>query len=210
MRLLPFTYPWIIRTHISSVNKILDIGSGDGSLMKSIYNQGMKVTGVELFDPYIVKSKKTGVYHKILKQDVRSLNSIRDSSYDGILCSQIIEHLTKKEGKVLLNEMERIAKQIIVIGTPHGHYHRAHAYEGNELQKHHSGWLPNDFKSRGYRVYGQGLKVIYGEHGYIESPFFQNTLARGLLLGISYLVSPLVYYFPQFAAHLVAVKHIKN
>lgn len=203
--LLPFTYPWIIRHHFSKNKKVLDLGTGDGSFMKKINSDGIfEVVGVELFDPYIKKAKKTCAYKKIIKGDLTRLEKINDK-FDVVHSSQVIEHLTKLEGKKLLREVEKLAIKRIVIGTPNGHFHQE-GYDENIHQAHKSSWSKSDFERLGYKVYGQGLKLIYGEGGLLEKSFASNIFIKSLLFAISYLFSPVAYYFPKYAAHLIAVK----
>lgn len=205
--LLPFTYPWIIRHHIGNSNKVLDVGCGDGNFMKKVnHEKKYYAVGIDLFDAYLKKAKKTAVYKKVQKQDITKL-SFSDKSFDCCLSSQVIEHISVTQGKKMIKKMETIAKSVVIIGTPNGHFHQE-TYDGNKLQIHHSSWNEKDFKEMGYHVYGQGAKFIYGEHGLIQKKFFNNIILKISLIFISYLFSPMVYIFPKYAAHLIAVKKV--
>lgn len=203
--MIPFTYQAIIRQNLGRVKNVLDIGSGDGRFMQLInWDKKYHVTGVELFEPYVKKSKKTGLYEKILKQDIKKLN-IENNAFDAVLSSQVVEHFTKKDGIAMIKNMEKWAKDVVLIGTPRGHFHQE-PYDGNELQRHLSEWSVEDFEKLGFQVYGQGLKYVYGQGGLLESWMGRFLPTRLLLFGFSYLLSPITYFFPKQSTYLVAVK----
>ncbi len=206
--LLPFTYPWIIKRHLTGCISVLDLGCSDGALMAVVNNnKEYKVTGVDLFKPDLQKAEKYGVYGRLIRMDIRRLKI--GSRYDCILSSQTIEHLTKKEGEQLILEMENLAKKRVIIATTVGFL----PYDpiegdnsGNMYQKHKSGWDVADFKKRGYHVYGQGTRFIYMENGLIRK---LPKLFQPLLFLLSYLLSPINYFFPNETAYLqIAVKNL--
>lgn len=202
--LVPFSYPWIFKNSLKNVKTILDVGSGKGEFVKTInYNKLYIIDGVELFKPYIKLASKTDLFRKIFSKDITKL-SFNTESYDAVICNQVIEHLNKREGFKMIEKMEKYARKTILIGTPNGHWHQDE-YDNNKLQEHRSHWEISDFKSLGYTVRGQGLKLIYSEKGLINN--FENYLPIKLILYfISYLMSPIIYYFPSIAAYLVAIK----
>lgn len=203
--LLPFSYPFIIRINLKHVHTLLDVGSGNGRFMQRInWDKKFKVVGVELFDVYIRQAKATKLYDKILKQDIKKL-TFEKNSFDAVLASQIVEHFTKKEGILFIKKMERWARNTVVIGTPNGHFHQE-AYDDNNLQEHLSSWSPQDFRKLGYCVYGQGFKLVYGEDGLLHTFLGRFFPTRILIFTFSYLMSPFVYYLPQYGTYLVAVK----
>lgn len=203
--LLPFSYPFIIRINLKHVHTLLDIGSGNGRFMQRInWDKKFKVIGVDLFDPYIRQAKATKLYEKILKEDIGKL-TFEKNSFDAVLASQVVEHFTKKEGILLIKTMERWASNTVVIGTPNGHFHQE-AYDGNKLQGHKSSWYAEDFRKLGYRAYGQGFKLVYGENGLLHTFLGRFFPTRILIFTFSYLISPFVYYFPQYGTYLVAIK----
>jgi ubiquinone/menaquinone biosynthesis C-methylase UbiE len=143
---------------------ILDVGCGKGILMKRIVSAGRDfefISGVDVFQPYIVSCKQERVYHEVLLCDCRNL-PFKRQSFDLILCSHVIEHLEKEDGIRLLNDLETIAQRRIVIVTPTASYPEItikDLVDCNPFQKHRSEWLPFEFKARGYRLMGQGLRI---------------------------------------------------
>lgn len=206
---LPFSYPFIIRINLKHARTLLDVGSGNGSFMQRInWDKKFKVIGIELFDAYIRQAKATKLYERILKQDIKKL-TFEKNSFDAVLASQIVEHFTKKEGISLVKKMERWARNTVVIGTPNGHFHQEE-WEGNKLQGHKSSWYAEDFRKLGYRVYGQGLKLAYGQNGFLSSSLANVRILSLPMFFFSYLLSPFVYFFPRYAAYLIAVRKLRN
>jgi len=206
--LIPFSYSWIFKKNLKRIKTILDVGSGKGEFVGTInYNKNFIIDGIELFPPYIKQAGETGFYKKIIKKDITKLN-LKKKNYDAVICNQVIEHLTKRDGKILVKKMENYAKNIVLIGVPNGHWHQDE-YDNNKLQKHRSDWSVDDFRSLGYIVRGQGLKLVYSEKGLIKKA--DKFLPIRIFLYIfSYLSSPLVYFFPSVASYLVAIKRIRN
>ena len=203
--MLPFTYPWIVKKHLSRYRTVLDVGAGNGAFMAIVNaDRRHQVTGVELFDPYIEQAKNSGAYENVVKSDIRQLQFPPDS-FDVVHCSQVVEHLERDETLALIQKMEAIARHVVIIGTPNGHFEQ-HEYDGNVLQEHHSFWVTEDFEKMGYQVYGQGLKLVYGEGRLLSTGLGRIKPAALVLRAFSYFCSPLVYVAPPLGAHVIAVK----
>jgi SAM-dependent methyltransferase len=202
MRLLPFTYPWIVRRDIEG--SVLDVGCGDGAQMKMInFDNTLYVTGIDLYKPYVEKATKSGIYKKVLLGDIRKMKA-NSHSFDCVLSSQVVEHLTKKEAISLIDAMEKIAKKKVIIGTTNGFFpfDPLEGKDGNPLQVHKSGWSIKEFRELGYRVYGQGLGIVYKPDGLAHRYPGGNII----WFALSYLLSPITYYFPHISAYIIAVK----
>jgi len=94
-----------------------------------------------------------GQYANVFERDARDLSFIPDKSYDAVFCAHLIEHMSKMDGLLFLREMERIARMIVVVETPNGYLPQG-AADGNEFQRHLSGWEPYEFEMLGYSVVG--------------------------------------------------------
>jgi phospholipid N-methyltransferase len=212
LKTIPFTYHWIVRRAIGSdVKTVLDLGCGEGDFMRAIsHGESWRVTGVELFKDAFIKAEKSRVYQKVSKGDVTDLpKEIKNQKYDVVFSSQVLEHLSKKKGQAALMKWEKLAVKRVVITTPVGFIDYepigVKAEDKNPYQKHFSGWNIEALRKLGYKVRGQGARLIYG----------QNGLARKLpqLLTfwqiLSYLISPIVYFWPNLATYMVAAKEVK-
>lgn len=207
---IPFTYHWILsRACGSDIKTVLDLGCGEGDLMEDIgRGNNWDITGVELNKDASHIAKERGIYKKVVRGDVTKLpRTVLNRKYDLVFSSQVLEHLKKEKGKMSLKTWGRLSKKKIVITTPNG-FIEFDPIEGrkdeNPLQKHLSGWKPEEFGELGFTVRGQGVRFIYGERGIARS--YPQFLV--LFSVIAYLFAPLVYYFPKFGTYMIAYKNI--
>jgi predicted TPR repeat methyltransferase len=141
---------------------VLDVGCGSDSPLKYLKNKSYRV-GVDGFSPSIKKSKKQCIHDEYIRMDICKIDKkIKENSYDVVLASDVIEHFSKKEGRILLKKMEKIARRKVVIFTPNGFLAQGR-YEDNPWQVHRSGWTPKEMTKMGYKVIGiSGLKNLRG------------------------------------------------
>jgi len=201
-KIFPPAYEWYKRELIArtvGTSSLLDLGCGFNSYVQYL-DKKMHRVGVDLFDDYIKKSTASGIHDRYFKQDIRNLKNFKDRSFDAVCAADVIEHLTKEEGLVLIKEMERIAKKLVVISTPNGHRHQE-CYDENEFQAHKSGWVADEFKTRGFSVLGMdGLRLLRGDMSVIR---FRP---RPLWSFISNITQFFVYRYPKLAHSLFCVK----
>ncbi len=197
---------------ISNADSILDIGCGEGSLMKDLiqYRPLWKVTGIELYEDSLKNAREKNIYTKVLKGNVVHIeNRFKSKSVDVVFSSQVVEHLKKDEAIKALKEWEHFAKKRIVITTIVGFFEYnpiEKEKDKNPLQAHKSAWSIEEFKQMGYKVHGQGLKYIYGEKGIAHKyPFFLHWFTY-----IAFCFAPICYFFPSLSTYMIAVKEIKN
>lgn len=204
---LPFTYSWLIKKLLnkSSIKTILDLGCGTGQLGDWLEKGRYSLTGVDIFKPYLDKCRKKGKYTQLIKTNLTETLDFKTKSFDAVIALQTIEHLNKKQGECLVKEMERIARKIIIVSTPNGECSQD-LYDENKYQKHLSSWTEKDFQERKYKVYGIGLKIIYGSQSHVQE---RLSIYKIPLYLISFLANPIANIFPSFSCQLVAVKNKK-
>lgn len=184
---------------LSDCNSVLDLGCGPDSLVR--FSEIYKV-GVEAFEPYLEESKRKGIHNKYIKEDITKVE-FKPKSFDAVIMIDVIEHISKQEAEKLLNKVEIWAKKKVIIFTPNGFMERG-VIENNPFQEHKSGWQKEEFEKRGFSVFGlQGLKWLRGGEG--ADVKFKPSL---LWLFISDLTQKIVYYFPQYAFALLAIKKV--
>lgn len=204
---LPFSYMWLLRRSIGNTKTILDLGCGEGSLMQFLSKgKNWQITGIDIYQKAIKTARKRNVYSKLIQGDL--LKTIRNNNlrtkYDVVFLSQVIEHVTRSQGEKILDEIEKLAKKRIVLGTPRGFMNQPHEFlDGNPHQVHKSGWSTSDFTSRGYKVYGVGFWLIWSYHGLGRNADKFSIIISNL---ISYIMSPIVYFFPILGAGILAIK----
>jgi len=154
--------------------------------------------------PSLLKCKKAGLYSDLVHSDISQVE-FKSKSFDCVLCSDVIEHLTKKDGLALIKKMEDIAIKKVLIVTPNGYNIKEHLEDDNTLQAHKSGWTVKEFKDMAYEVKGAlGLKVLRGEKEKIKfKPW-------ALWLTISDLTQLVTFSHPQYAYHILCVKRLKS
>lgn len=122
-----FTYINFFRYMLPVINKInpkriLDIGSGAGTLSLLLASQGHKVVGIDFSGEAIKKSIQSAKYLNLqTKVDFRNydfLDYISNEQFDLILCLEVIEHILD-EKKFLKKIRKMLARNgLIILSTP--------------------------------------------------------------------------------------------
>jgi len=187
-----------LKRKIIGCRSVLDLGCGYNSPLKH-FSKNFYSVGVELFKPYLLRSKEARVHHDYILADITKLE-FSPKSFDTVLALDVLEHLTKGDGLNLIKNMEKIACKNVVIVTPNGFLHQPE-YDENVFQAHQSGWYIKEFRSMGYEVKGiNGLRFLRKESAEIR---FRP---KKLFLIISYISQKLTYNFPNLAFQLLCMK----
>jgi len=109
-----------------------------------------QLVGFDIFKPYVDKLKKLKIYDQVFHADILNI-PFPDDSFDVVLAAEVIEHLTKNDGYQMMQEVERVAKDLIIITTPEG-WQKQGSYDKNKYQMHVSGWEAKEFENEGYNV----------------------------------------------------------
>jgi hypothetical protein len=120
-----------------------------------------------------------------------------------VVALNVLEHLKKEEGFSLMEEMERCARQKVIISTPNGPQYQE-AYDENPLQKHQSSWLVKDFAIRGYSIKGIGGLAIL-KMRMRGGPLIRSSLFLAIILDIT---RELTYFFPKLDYQLLCIKEV--
>ncbi len=191
----------------TSAKSILDVACGKG-LPMMVLKQKVKfkeIHGVDLYEPYINFCRRKGIHNSFTFCDVRKM-TFKNKSFDIVMALQVLEHLNKKDALKVLTDLERIAKKQVIVSTPIGlTFHPA--VDGNDLQLHKSGFMPEDFEKRGYKVIKMGVKEIEGIGGLIDK--YDNGIWKRLIYVYILLVNQFAYFFQPLANYyMVAYKKI--
>ena len=186
---------------------ILDVGCGQGYPMQMLNKmRKLESTGVDLFDEYLSEAKRLKTHNHYVKQDITKLMFPPDS-FDTVMCLQLIEHLPKKQGEMLLKKMEKIARYQVIVATPLGYCDHPEM-DDNHLQKHLSGWEDKDFLERGYIAKHQSLRIFFGNNGLVHKPISKPVKAAIFIL--DHLLTPVYFFFPKTADNgIVAYKRLR-
>lgn len=209
---LPFSYMKLLRDGIGETKTILDLGCEDGRLLDLLSDgKNWKVIGVDIFQKNVRQAAKRKIYFKAIRGDIVEISRklIRQKAkFDVVFCSQVIEHIDRQKGEELLSIVDKLARKRVIMGTPRGFMEQPEVFLGNNPhQVHKSGWSEDDFRKRGYKVYGIGFGPVWSEEGLGRSYSKPSIILASI---ISYIASPIVYYFPFLAAGILCIKDIKN
>ena len=185
----------------ANIGTLLDVGCGDSSKMERIAQRLKCSVGVDNYEPRLSQGAKNNIYTEYKKMDVLEIGKyFKPNSFDCVMASDVIEHLSKEDGRTLLEQMEKIARKKIIVFTPNG-FLKQTAYDGNILQIHISGWEVDEMRNLGYRIIGvNGLKYLRGERTNIK------WWPRPLWFRISLLSQLFVKNNPDLAFQIFCVK----
>lgn len=132
------------------------------------------------------------------------LLGIPSKSFDYVIAFDVIEHLSRESGYLLLYEMERIARFSSAVFTPNGHVWQPPA-PSNPYQAHVSGWTPRDLRQFGWdKVFGaRGLKAFYGP--FARARFLPNSRLAASLRAV---IDRFAVLFPSLSFSFIAVQTV--
>jgi ubiquinone/menaquinone biosynthesis C-methylase UbiE len=162
--LLNFFFPTLVyylKRELSDCQTVLDLGCGPSSPIQHCKNIEYSV-GVEIFEKYLKQSKKRKIHNKYLKKNILKLDFDPDS-FDAVIMIEVLEHLSKKEGRAIIKKATRWAKKKVIISSPNG-FIAQREVDNNPWQKHLSGWDSRTMKMLGFSSRGlAGLKSLRQE-----------------------------------------------
>lgn len=205
-----YTFPREIAIAVGDSKTLLDVGCGKNSPVQTLGSKIHK-TGLDLFEPSLIESKKKNIHQAYKVANVLSLvHTFEEKSFDCVFASELIEHLEKDEGFELLRQMEKVARKRVVITTPVG-FLPQESFENNPWQIHCSGWSVEEMRNRGYSVVGlNGAKFVWNMKflwGKNEGAMLPIRLLRKLLVTITNLYTR---NHPQYAFQMLCVKEVAN
>lgn len=195
----------------NQVIKVLDIGAGPAQYWNERvfldFFQKRKVdltlfdaaedSGLQSPSELIQVSKVVG----IAPQD---LDVFQDSEFDLVIALDLIEHLSKDNGYLLLYQLDRLASSSSLVFTPNGFIWQPPSLN-NPFNAHISAWKPKELRKLGWKKqYGNvGLVFFIGPYGLLK---FNSRLVNI----INVLALPIVSVFPFLGFSFTAVKRQKN
>lgn len=96
----------------SDVSSVLEVGCGDGRIINSLINKYPKLCGLDISSEALKKVKTPKIKGNLEKLP------FPDNSYDIVICCEVLEHLPYPIYEKSLNEIERVAKDYILISVP--------------------------------------------------------------------------------------------
>ena len=205
------TSVYCLKRELRDCDSVLDLGCGPDSPIK--YCKVPLSIGVDVFEPYIEASKSKKTHTEYILSDISILN-FEPNSFDAVVLIEVLEHLTKEEGELILEKAEIWAKGKIIISSPNGYLPQSHVDE-NPFQIHRSGWKVEEMKKRGYKAYGMaGLRLLRRENISTkiddENAIFSTIRfhPKTFWLIISELTQAITYYIPKLAFEIFYIKSL--
>jgi SAM-dependent methyltransferase len=90
---------------------ILDVGCGNGFITNSLPND-VQVIGMDISEEALSRVKRQTIRGSIFEIP------LADSSYDLVMCNDVLEHFSEPERLKAITELSRVAKKYIIITTP--------------------------------------------------------------------------------------------
>ncbi len=114
----------IIAGMIEEGTNVLDLGCGDGTLMKMLKNKGINVRGIDINQDNIVKCLEKGL--SVIQDDIdEGLMEYPDKSYDYVILNQTLQSTEKPD--FVIKEMLRVGEKVVV-SFPNFGYWRVRFY----------------------------------------------------------------------------------
>lgn len=130
-----------IKQRVEPANAVLDIGCGDKKVTKNLHCLTViTVDAMKKYNPSVCVD---------LEKDL--LPPSWTGCFDKVLLLDVIEHLPKERGKIILEEAERVCCGEIILLTPlvwspNICQNRRSVYYNNPWNRHKSLWTLDDFK----------------------------------------------------------------
>lgn len=199
-----------LQSELRDCKSVIDLGCGPSSPLQ--YCQWIERSiGVEAFEPYLEQSKAKKIHTEYLNARLETLD-FPDKSVDAVILIDVLEHLPEELGYKILKKAIRWARKKIIVSSPNGFIEQS-ALDGNELQKHLSGWDYARMKSLGFRCRGMaGPKWLRRE---VEGGTMGDDLLvsvrfrpRAFWFAIATLLQPVTFFVPNMAFSLFSIKKI--
>ncbi len=172
---------------------VLDVGCSDGRGSELLTG----ADGCDIYRPALETARRVGRRRRPVQGDLRHL-PYRDRSYDLVVALDVVEHFEKPDALAVIAEMERVARQTVVVMTPSGFVPQPPG-ENEPWQEHRCGFAASELTALGFRVEGVGgPAALRGPYGSFRGGVVGQTLAVAS--------SPYIRRRPEHAFHVVAVK----
>jgi len=191
------SYYRLLKKELKGCKTVLEFGCGYDSPLRLL--KGFHSVGIDIHAPTIERARALKTHDEYIIADVLKYRSRK--KFDCAVALDVIEHVKKKDGRRLMENMEKSARKVIIF-TPNGYVPQAEEYvKENPFQAHLSGWTVIEFKKKGYQVRGiNGLKWLRKE----------NAKVRGrpklLWIALAEITQWITARVPRLAFQLLAVK----
>ena len=121
-----------LKHELRNCQTLVELGCG----VKSPVTECVKnifAVGIDGHLPSLLANKKNGYFKDYVLADLNHL-PLKPNSFDCVAAFDVIEHLTKRQAKMLIENMEKISKKKIILLTPNGFNPKCHLEDDSSLQ----------------------------------------------------------------------------
>lgn len=189
-----------LKNELRSCQTLVELGCGTKSPVAECIKNIFTV-GIDGHLHSLLENKRSGYFKDYVLADLNYL-PLKPNSFDCVAAFDVIEHFTKNQAKMLIENMEKISKKKIVLLTPNGFNPKSHLEDDSPLQIHRCSWTKEEISKRGYEVFGlDGARRLRGEQASatIKPPIVGSFLAR--------ISDPFVFKCPSTAFALLCIKN---
>lgn len=214
---LPVSISDVVCSEIKAIRKnsseirILDIGAGSAWYWTEILDSFpetkisltlMDAVKIEEFTP----ANQIHSVSRVVGLVPQNLTEISEDAFDIVVAFDLIEHLPKDSGYLLLYEIDRIARRTNIIFTPNGFVWQPPSLN-NPFNAHISGWTPRELRKLDFnQIKGHtGLRIL--REPYAQPKKWINSWP---ISEIDALATIIVWKIPSLAFSFTAVKRSKN
>lgn len=128
---------------------LVDLGSGFGYYADALREHAEYLVGLDAFRPLLRMAKRKKIFDDLIAADILHL-PLRLERIDCITLFDVIEHLSKNDGKALLASLE----PSVFLSTPNSALSNRYYARlvGNKLERHVSRWSSREFEGLEYNT----------------------------------------------------------
>jgi len=112
-------FKYTFKNELKDCTSLLEIGCGTNS-RATPFTHNLYSIGLDLHSPSLIKNKEKKYFSDYLVADITQL-PFKKNSFDVVVASDVIEHLSKPQGMTLLSDMEQISRKKTIIFTNQGY-----------------------------------------------------------------------------------------
>jgi len=119
---------WLVSHVPSDAMQILDLGAGRGRIANALKERGHRVVALDFSLVGLQQCDALKVQSSVAQLPFRA------STYDLVICSEVLEHLTPELRTATLREMDRVSRRYILITVPNNEDLRVMQVKCNHCQ----------------------------------------------------------------------------